>query len=149
MEIFAAAERFLAARMLSRRELFEKLRRKFPDEPIKKIEKTLEKCDEFGFLDDRKFAEMFLKYERDRAPKSDFLMRQKLLQKGISPEIIAEILDENPLDERAVAQKIAAKKAKMFPPNLDPKKRKERLFRFLTGRGFSFSVARAAIENLD
>lgn len=146
-QIFSAAERFLAMRMMSQKELEKKLSAKFPEEG-EIIQKIIQKCLEYGFLNDEKYAETFLRYERNRSPKSDFFLRRKLFEKGISEEIIDRTLSENPGNEKEMIQKIAEKKVMTFSKILDQKKKEERLIRFLMGRGFSFSSALEAAKKV-
>ncbi len=145
--IFLAAERLLAGRIMSEKELEKKLLKKFPNER-ETIQKILEKCQEYGFLNDQKYAEIFVKYERERAPQSDFLLRNKLKEKGISEKILDVVFSENLSNEEEILEKLILRKIKTLPIACNQQKKKERLFRFALGRGFSFSLVRKIIEKI-
>lgn len=56
-------------------------------EEIERIE-TIARLQEIGMLDDRMYAEMYLRSEVERKGKPLFVIQQKLYQKGVNKDII-------------------------------------------------------------
>jgi len=124
----------------------EKLLTRFPEyEPL--IEKTLFELKEKKLLDDKKFAIQWLEYRISTAPRSEFLLKYELKQKGILKEDIEEALEELGLDDLALAKQ-AAENKKLSLVNLTPKKQQEKIMAFLKSRGFSWEVIKSVSENL-
>ena len=94
-----------------------------------------------GEIDDRLFAE---KYARDRAEKgksSGNLVARELEMKGVDPKIAEEAVKRFFTDDRAVAQKIAEKKA----ANGDGY---EKIARYLIGKGFRQGLVRDILDEI-
>ena len=76
----AAALRLLAARDRSTQELRIRLERRFaPAE----VEKTIKYLQEIGYLDDLRFARIYVDYRNRNRPTGNYLLRMELSSKGI------------------------------------------------------------------
>jgi len=138
-----------AGRLLSRRqhtvsELRGKLaRREFP-KPV--IEEVVASLVERKFLDDASFAES---YFNELTAKGLGLTRIRLemRKRGVPPEISSEVLGRgfSEDDEARRAAEALKKRHLFFEREKDPKKRREKMFRYLASRGFSSSVILKAV----
>lgn len=96
-------------------------------------------------LDDEAYAKNFIESMRQRQ-KSDRWISQKLMQKGISRDVITTLLtpaDAIPLIHHHLQHKLS------FHPNLlQDKKTKDKLVRWLLGKGFGYGDIVKAIEQI-
>lgn len=96
-------------------------------------------------LDDAKFAEIWVENRSEFRPRSKYVLRIELLKKGISNEIIKEVLEDfNDLDQATRAAKQQARKYQM----LEWKDFRKKLNAFLSRRGFSYSTIQGLAESL-
>jgi regulatory protein len=103
-------------------------------------------------IDDRKFAELFVRDRIKRKPTGERLLRQQLMAKGILPqdadEIVQQLLSRKSQQDAAIE---AAQKKMQLSRNsfkrLDVEKRKKRLLDFLLRRGFSYEIALKALRS--
>ena len=106
---------------------------------------ALEYVSSYGYVDDRKYAVRYLEAYSDR--KSMRKMQMELRQKGISDEIFAEAREEAEVeDAQDTLRYFAEKKARSL--DLSQEKDRQKLLRFLVGRGFSFTAAKEAVEEI-
>ena len=124
-----------------RKKMFEK------EYPAAEIRSILEDFTKRGFLNDRLYAESLCNALSARGNGARKI-REKLRLKGIAPELIKEILEsvstEMPEEESALEALHRKRSTLLREP--DVRKRKEKAFRFLAGRGFSAGSAYAAWE---
>ncbi len=139
---FEQALRFLDRRACSERELREKLSRF--DYPAPEIASALAECRARHFIDDKDFAAGFSD-ELYRAGNGPRMIRMKLARRGIGREEISAALAENPEREIEACRQAATVKWRSLQNECDPRKKREKLFRFLAGRGFSSAVAQKII----
>ncbi|MBN1448926.1 MAG: RecX family transcriptional regulator, partial [Bacteroidetes bacterium] len=102
------AERYIGMRMRSEREVRQRLREKeFPEEVI---EETVEVFRRVRLIDDRSFAEAWVRDRLLLRPRAPALLRAELRRKGVAADIIEEVLaaqfDEGDVD--ALASEMAA-----------------------------------------
>ncbi len=137
-DIFVYAYKLLAHRPYATAEFQKKLNRKFPRQP-KEIEEALERLKENHYLDDKEYAQLFIESRLRKKPQSIKLMKWDLRKKGLASDTIEQSLEKEAIDEVEMARLAAQKKLKglMRFPAL---KQKEKLYRFLLGRGFSSSI---------
>lgn len=113
-----------------------KLRQRGFDIPV--IERVLEQLKEKNYLDDRRFAEVWVRSRLKRNPAGKSVLISELRAKGVSArdaeETVAELLDEEALLEGA--RKVYAKAA--LKKNSTPEKIKAAMMQ----KGYSLSVIR-------
>ncbi len=148
-EAFARArrdlERLLRYRPRSRREAEQRLTQKgYRPETI---EQVLAEAEQRGWLNDEAFAKLWIADRLLSKPKGARALRSELLAKGISAEIIAEVLAEASLDEGALARELAEQHWARYPGD-DPLSRERKLAAFLARRGFAPSLIRATLREL-
>ena len=86
---FEKALDYLGRRMYSKHELFDRLIKKGYEKDV--IEKAIEKLEEYRYVDDKLFAKQFA---GSNSKVSKRILQGKLIQKGISSDIIPEIIEE-------------------------------------------------------
>lgn len=142
-----ARERLLYAldrRLHSEKELREKLKRDYPPDII---DAAIGELDSLGLIDDEAFACAFCEHRKEALKKGPYAIRQELILKGVSREIIDSVLSEAFCDEDeqfnsalAVAQK--------YTKDLDTPKGRQRLFAALTRKGFSYDVIKRVMRSV-
>lgn len=140
-----AAYRLLAYRPRSRKELEEKLREKeFPEDTI---ETVIDRCTRLGYLDDRKFAVQWAASRARLRGRGRRRIEQELRNKGISRDIIHEVMDEvfEGSSEADIARREAEKKLKTLA-RFEPEVRRRRLAGFLERKGFSSEIIHAVLR---
>ncbi len=109
------------------------------------IMETIERLKELNLLDDRAFAEEFVRTRLAAKAVSRAHLREQLYQHELPREIIDEALATIPDDaEEENAMEIARKYLRQLD-RLDADTRDERVMKRILSRGYSFDMARAAL----
>ena len=114
------------------------LRRKLEESeyPKEAVESAIAYVTSYGYLDDRRYAEHYIEWQKQGKGKAR--LKMELVQKGISREIIEEVLESTDFGEtREMIRQIILKKRKTDIPMNE--KEKQRLYGFLMRKGFSSS----------
>ena len=151
-KFYARALEFVLMRPHSTREINDYLKRKTVDRKVRvKNHKTGEyatqlkkgydaslvplvfaRLEERGYIDDKRFAEIWVENRNTSKGSSTKKLRMELQQKGIANNIIEEVLDNSSRDEREELRKIIARKAKKYPDE-------QKLIQYLLRQGFNYS----------
>lgn len=93
----AAAVKLLSVKRLTKARLAEKLgdRGYAPDA----VREAVAECERKKYVDDRAFAQLYVRGMLDRRPVGRFKMLQDLIRNGVDPELAGEILDDVDKDE--------------------------------------------------
>ncbi|MFA4838476.1 MAG: RecX family transcriptional regulator [Candidatus Neomarinimicrobiota bacterium] len=139
------AIRFLTIRMRSQREVELYLRRKQTEAAVTR--RVVQYCLEHQYLDDRAFAGAFIRDQLHLNKSGILKIKSALRQKGVSGEIIDELLKsmEPEIDELAIAVKIGEKKLKTLK---DENTRRQKLMRFLIQKGYRSETVIKAVSRL-
>ena len=135
---------YQAYRYLTRRphlggELRRKLLVKGYQNPI--IDKTLEYLKQKKYIDDNAFIKLFIKEQIDQKKSGPLIIKKKLIEKGASINQIDPILFDGYPEEMQIENA-----AKLFQNKLNTihesneKKLKDKLFRFLQQKGFTWPI---------
>lgn len=112
------------------------------------IDEAISYVRSFHYLDDKRFAEAFIRTHGDR--KSIYEIRESLRQKGVSEENIEAAFASSELDETATVVSICLKRYRA--KDLSARETREKALRYLASKGFSYSVSdhgiRLAIEKI-
>ena len=114
------------------------LRRKLEESeyPKEAVESAIAYVTSYGYLDDRRYAEHYIEWKKQGKGKAR--LKMELVQKGISREIIEEVLEWTDFGEtREMIRQIILKKRKTDIPMNE--KEKQRIYGFLMRKGFSSS----------
>ncbi|MDF1542462.1 MAG: regulatory protein RecX [Anaerosomatales bacterium] len=135
------ALRILGHRERSTAELTDRLSEDGYTRPV--IESVLAKLAEYGYLDDARFAEDYA-----RAKRASGWGRRRiaagLAEKGILPDMSGPVLDAHLPQSNEIER--ACESVKTL--DLTDRKGRARALRRLVSRGFSYEVARAALDRL-
>jgi regulatory protein len=140
----AAAYRLLAQRSRSRHELAQRLTLKGHAEDV--VAAVLDRLAEQGFLDDAAFAAAFVADKRGLAGWGEERIAAELRRLGVSPATIEAALGSPEGGSDAEAARAAAVLARMGAPGEPLDATRRRAFERLRRRGFSTSVAYAAVQ---
>lgn len=136
---FNTALRLLARRDHSKYELAQKLKqRAFADEVV---EKVLLECERLDYLNDERTAQVFIA-QLIRKGYGAQCIRAELKRKGLTGKRIAGVLNAilSEVGEQENAERVLMKNIKRFDREEDRQKRKAKIFRFLSARGFETQI---------
>lgn len=140
-EMRRLAMQWLARRDFSRQELAARLSRKFPDDSPDAV---LDWLEQKRFLDDTRFAEVFLRSRLERG-HGPLRIRQDMRQKGLPDSLIEQQLAEQGADFFALARATRQRRFGALPAFGD-RKEQARQLRFLQYRGFTSDQCFHALE---
>ncbi len=113
------------------------------------VESVVDRAKKKGLINDEQFARLWVEARSKKKGKQ--LIKQELFQKGISRDIIEEILtDSSHLSkesEQLTAEKILDKKIKIWQ-GLPYLQKKKKACDFLMRRGFEYETAKIVLEKL-
>ena len=128
------AMNYLAARPLSELELLAKLRRAGYSDI--EADAAIEECRNRHYLDDDMLAADCVTALRDRNLGTRQI-KLRLSRRGLDAEMVSDLLTDDPEAELAAALRARDGKLRLLKNESDPRKKREKLFRFLAGRGFT------------
>lgn len=132
----------LAKRACSREEIRRKLETNHYHDEVTDL--VLYKLEKEGFLNDRAFAEQWLRY-RLSSRYGPRRVEQELRFKGVSPEIRSEIMESvSEEDQLSQAVQFIQSRLRRSSREEDPRKTRDRILRALLRRGFDWDTARSA-----
>lgn len=134
-----SAMRMLSIRAHSVGDLSKKLKSKGFKQAT--VDLVLEDCRRLELIDDAKFAEMYVSELRAGGAGAR-MIKMKLRAKGISEELSKlELEEKSSVEDELKAARIAlSKKEKALARETDPRKKREKLYRYLASKGFNFDV---------
>lgn len=170
-QVYEVAINFLSYRPRSAREVEQRLRKK--GYQPNQIEAAIARLSKHGYVDDREFARFWINNRQTFSPRGPRLLRSELRQKGVSSEIVEEILAEHreeqteraeqaaevaaiyniqedepaPGTDEATALALARKRFRLLS-SLDPITQKRRLSGFLARRGYSYDTIDAVMKRV-
>ena len=124
-------------------ELYTKLKRDLYPEDI--IEIAMQYVKSFGYIGDKGYARRFV--ESRQGSKSKLEIKMDLLQKGISKEIVSEVLEVyyDGQDESMAIQRLLNKKRYSAETATEEEKRK--IYGYLMRKGFAYEEIRRVIKD--
>ncbi|MGC8771186.1 MAG: regulatory protein RecX [Brevinematia bacterium] len=137
-----SAVRFIRYRPRSKKEVYDKLRRKgFNIEIIEEVISFLEKN---SLLNDEEFARLWVNERLVLKKSSVIKIKMELRAKGISDDIIERVLSDIEVDEVENATNLLFQKfSKVNKKSLD----RDKLLRKLLSNGFSYTTSEKAVNN--
>ena len=138
----------LSRKAMSRFEIDRKLEQKGHDPAVRA--EVLDRLAELSLLDDETFGRALVRETMQKQPAGPRLLRHKLMQKGLDPVLIDQLVDEatSDADEQYDSALALAEKRLASMTNLEPAKRKRRLYGALARRGFDPETIDRAMETL-
>ncbi|QUH31829.1 regulatory protein RecX [Vallitalea guaymasensis] len=134
------AFRLLQRRDMPKKEIIKKLKETGYNQYI--INKVIEFLEEYNFIDDRKYTEKYINYNKTK--KSLKQINIELIRKGISKDIVEEFADYTEICEEDIAYNLIYKKYK----NLDTidNKIKRRMISYLMRKGYNYGLISKVIN---
>jgi len=93
---------------------------------------VLERLDQRGYLDDRRFAELWVENRSTKKGISRKKLRNELTAKGVSSQIIEEVFNNDSRNEREELRKVIARKSARYDDQ-------QKLIQYLMRQGFNYS----------
>lgn len=129
----------LARRMRSEWELRDYLKRKAYVPEV--VDQTITWLTDYGYVDDRKFAEAWVNNRRLLKPVSTRRLHQELRQKRVSEEIIGLALSDDQTDDRQALRELIERKRKQTKYQ-----DKLKLMQYLSRQGFNYDDIKSVID---
>lgn len=127
-------------------EIQDRMQRKGFD--AKEIAKTISFLKSKKFLDDKKFAQMFVREKRDLQHWGEYRIKVELRKHFVSEEIIEEILsNQSDQSETAIAHEAAASWRRKNK-NCPREKIYSRLGGYLSRQGFSYDIVKEILDKM-
>ncbi|MPM64532.1 Regulatory protein RecX [bioreactor metagenome] len=136
---FEQALRWLNVRWYSELEMRDRLAAK--EYPRSEIEAAVRDCRRYGLIDDGRLAEDFARGRTQRGQGSRRI-RLEMARHGLKGDVAQAALTVVAADEPEAARRALAGKLKLWSREPDWRKRREKAFRFLAGRGFPLALVR-------
>jgi regulatory protein len=146
------AYRFISYKPRTLKEVSDKLKAKGFQSDL--VSKVVEELKNYGFINDLEYARNFVLNKSRSKTLGELALRRELLSKGISSEIVDEVLSEreNLIDEFEIALDLAQGKLKQIKSLKKRKKGrdeyKRRIYEFLLRRGFKFETINRVMREI-
>lgn len=134
---------FLSRRDHSIKELKEKLLRTVDEVSA---DKAIARFEQLGYLDDEKFAKSYAEHLYKNKNYSDNHVKQELYKKGISRDIVSEIIEDSEFDS---VENIITIINKKYYSKLNAENGKEKVVAALMRKGFSYSDIKSAFYRIE
>lgn len=112
------------------------------------VDSLIENLKNKELLNDEAFAKAWVESRRRSKKKGINVIKMELFQKGVSREIIEEVVSsqQSVVSEGDLAKEALEKKARVWK-NLEKQEFKKKATEFLVRRGFDYSTAKEVVEN--
>lgn len=152
-KLMEAAIHFVSYRPRSEKEfrdfLINKLAKSHTTAPLV-LTKVIERMKDLGYIDDYAFSSWWVGQRTGSKPKGERVIALELSRKGISREVIAEIIGQIMKGERSekVLARLAAEKKLPGWSHLPHVKKKQKLAEYLLRRGFASDTVWGIVDDL-
>lgn len=140
---------YLAYKPRTEAEVRRKLRRQ--DHPEATIDQVIERMYELGYLDDEAYARDYVHNRFSNKGYGPVRIQMELKDRGVDRHIAEAAVQD--LFETADPLDAAREKAEKRWPRLaredDPRKRKDKLYRYLKRRGYTYDTIRQVIDEME
>jgi len=107
------------------------------------IEKVVSKLNEYKYIDDERFAELFVSSRMKNKPRGKDVLRMELLSKGVSKDIALKVINLLVEDEASLLVETYRKKYKEEKITKNDRKKID----FLRRKGFNWDLIEQFINN--
>jgi regulatory protein len=140
---YQRALKFISLRLRSENEVLRHLRdHQIPEEIITGV---IERLKRSGLVDDLRFAQTWVENRNDFRPRSQRALMNELRQKGISSEVIDQVIKES--DDDVSAYQVAEKQSRKLK-NLERPEFRRKLAGYLARRGFSYETITPVVDRV-
>lgn len=139
--------RLLTLRPRTEKEITDYLKKKKTPDDI--IEKIISKCRDYGFINDKKFAQEWIRSRMNYKLKSKRVVKMELHQKGISKDEVEDVLSntDQEINDLEQAKKLASQRITRYK-NLPKNEIHRKLGGFLGRRGFDWDTIKRTIDDV-
>jgi regulatory protein len=142
-KVYALALRYLSVRLRSVREMRDYLGRKGIE--AADMDDAIDRLTLAGLLNDRQFAASWIANRQTLRPRSQRMLMQELMKKGLARDDIVEALaDIEPEGELVALEELIEKKRR-----LPQYRESEKLMGYLARQGYGYDLIKRAIERLN
>ena len=113
----------------------------------KTFPQVIQALKEDNWINDRQYAYAIINANQLSGDKGPYLLSQKLAQKGVPKSTIEDVLKD--FDHTEVAQRTSEKLLKKYTGKLPARALQDKIIQNLTNKGFSYSDAKSAFDDLD
>lgn len=138
------ALKFLSYKDRTKREVIRKLKEKEFNKEVTK--KTMIFLMNYGYINDKEFSRKFVKNKIVSKGYGKFVVVSELRKKGVSEEIINDVMQGTAELEYETALRFANKKARRL--DLTEYKDKQKLYAYLQRRGFSYDIIKNVLVEI-
>lgn len=141
-KLYQRALEWVLMRPHSEKECRDYLRRKIFERKLDKnyIDKIIEKLNDKRYLDDCRFAEWYVENRFSKKGVSVKRLKIELLKKGVSKDIVEQVLKDSSRNDREELEKMIAKKRSRYPDD-------EKLTAYLVRQGFPYDLVRELVQS--
>lgn len=143
---FSKALNFISFRIRSKKEVYDKLRKENVSEDH--IDMIISKLQDDGYIDDYRFAKAFFESKIEINKWSNRKIEYELINKGIDKNIIDEFSFNFKELEFENAKDLVEKKLPQWENKFEGFKLKNKIYTFLSSRGFDYSIIEKVIGEL-
>lgn len=142
-KIFDKVLRFVMVRPRSEKEIKDYFKRKRINESIHRY--MIKRLKSLELLDDAKFAKWWVDFRS--VNRSKRMLHNELRIKGVSKDIIDNVLNEVKIDELKIAKNLINKKLYKFQ-RYDEKVEKQKIAQYLIGKGFDWNIIQDVLKSI-
>ncbi len=139
------AIKYLSHKLRTEKEVAQKLHEEGFD--ADSTEKAIEELKSLGYINNKIYVQKFLFDRSKLKPKSKKLLKLELKSKGISEEIIDEVLDDWNVDETVIAESLVKRKFGKYDLNNENIRKKVHMF--LRHRGYDYEVTEEVLRRFE
>lgn len=144
---FNRALHYLGFRMRSEFEVKTKLLELEYGEAV--VLEAIVKLRRLGFLNDEKFSEALLETRKRTSKSGPRKIQEELQKKGIKKELLENVIESYSEEEQISIAKEVAEKEASKNRSLSPRQTEQRIQNLLQHRGYSFSIIKEALADID
>ncbi|MGT2888500.1 recombination regulator RecX [Streptococcus didelphis] len=111
------------------------------------IDKIISNLTHEKWIDDHKYLDAYLNQNDLNGDKGPLVIKQKLIQKGLSTSLIDSALAQKNYDQ--LAEKVANKVLKKYQNKLPHRALKDKLIQSLINKGFYYELAKSIVADLE
>lgn len=135
--------KFATLRPRSEKEIRDYFRRKKVHESLYK--ELFNRLNRLELIDDKKFAEWWMKQRQEFSPRAKRMMNYELRIKGIKKDIIDEVLQKIDIDEEKMARGLLEKKAYKWK-SLPGRDARQKMSQYLLAKGFGWETVGPLVD---
>lgn len=114
------------------------------------IESVIEEFDDKGLLNDEKFANKFAADKAEFKKWGPKKIKSELFKKGITKNVVEKVIQKlaESLEQDQICVDLLRKRKQHFLREQDQIKRKQKMYRYLAGKGYNGTTISKAIEQI-